>query len=456
MSVTQLNERREAERASFTFPVRTSTGIIGETVNLSFSGLRLALERPLLSTRSIPIQVDFPLSPSFESHVEVVWNKPNQVNNRFLCGAKFLRLKKEEKVLLEEALHQSNILDSNFTLLTAKMRDWLVDFKAKCDQFDLMYPFDSDRNQFVEKNKLNLEVVLNTYFKNIWKIFEDIKLADHSINLRYYRKMLNYYLVDLIEIGRFMCRKPLGYAGDFMIMNYFYDYCYKHLGESSYEKSINCYTCNVPIAFSVVERKDFFKEKILEALRNNDSARILSVASGSARELTELAEEGKIIKPLYFDCLDVEPKAFEYIKKMLEKIQPENKRYLHIRFLQADFLNIIKGRKIKDLFEKYNFIYSSGLFDYLSDRMARRVVFYLFSLLEKHASLIVTNANDDDYHRSYYEMLDEWKLIHRNGKEMLNWASEIKENCLAELINFKTEKPFMFLILSLQKISGTS
>ncbi|MCX5693249.1 MAG: PilZ domain-containing protein [Candidatus Omnitrophica bacterium] len=454
MSTTYLKERRRAERISFAFPARTSTGIIGEIVNFSRTGIRLALEKPLLSTRTIPIKIDFPFSSPFESYVEIIWNKPESENNRFLCGVRFLRLQNDKEVILKKALSGFNVLDPKFTFFTVKMRDWLVNFKMNCDQFDLMYPFDSDRNQFVEKNKFNLEMTLDTHFKNIWRCLENIVPEDYNLHLRYYWDMLGCYLVDSIEVGRFVHSKPLGYAGDFIVMNYFYDYIDKYLGETSYEKLIQFYGCNIPIAYSVVERKEFLKQKILDTLAKKDSVRILSVASGSARELIELVEEGKIDKPLSFDCLDVELEAFEYIKKNLEKILPENKKNLNIRFIQADFLDLIKGRDIHDLFKKYDFVYSTGVFDYLTDRIARRLISYLFGLLDNNASLIVTNVRKDDYHRAYYEMLGGWKLIHRSDKEVLAWADEIKENCFAELVNPETEKPFMFSILTLHKGSG--
>ncbi|MCX5705749.1 MAG: PilZ domain-containing protein [Candidatus Omnitrophica bacterium] len=453
MNTTYLRERRKAERISFAFPARASTGVMGEVVNFSRTGVRLALEKPLVSTRTMPIEIDFPFSSHLSSYVEIIWNRPDPENNRYLCGARFLRLKNNEEAVLSEAINRINTLNPSFVFLTDKMRDWLVDFKVKCDQFDLMYPQGVERIQFAEKNQLNLEMTLDTHFKNIWRCVENIVPEDYAVHLRYYWNMLGFYLVDLIEICRFVRSKPLGYAGDFMLMNYFYDYFDQYLGGSSYEMLINSYTCNIPIAYSVVERKEFFKQKILEILERKDSVRILSVASGSARELTELVEEGRINKPLYFDCLDVESEAFEYIKNTLQEIRSENKNNLHIRFLKEDFLDLVKGKDIHNLSEKYDFIYSSGLFDYLTDRMVKRLIVHLFGLLEDSASLVITNARKDDCHRAYYEMLGGWKLIHRSDKEVFDWQNEIKENCTAELVHLKTRKPFMFLMLALQKKS---
>jgi ubiquinone/menaquinone biosynthesis C-methylase UbiE len=263
--------------------------------------------------------------------------------------------------------------------------------------------------------------------------------------------MLRHHLVDMVEISRFMHRKPLGYAGDFMIMNYFYDYHNNYLGESSYEKLINSYACNIPVAISVVERKLFFKEKVLTLLANKPQIKVLSVASGSAREITELADEGKITKPLYFDCIDVETEALEHIKNKLENIPAENKKYLHVRFLHTDFMDLIKSRDVQNLFEKYDFIYSSGLFDYLPDKIANKLMLRLFKQLKEDGVLIVTNVKNDELHRPSYEMLCGWKLLHRNEQEVLAWANGIEGNNRVELINPNTIKPFMFLILELQK-----
>jgi len=446
-----VNERRKVKRISFAFPARTPTGIIGETVNLSYSGLRLALERPLLSTRNIPIQIDFPFSVPFESHVEVIWNKSDPENNRFLCGVRFLKLQKDASGILKEAFSQYKTLNSNFVFLTERLRDWLVDFKIKCDNFDSMYSDGFKRINFIEKNKAQVETTLDRHFKDIWQYAKDFNNEEYILHRKYYRNMLWFFLSDLVEINRFIRHKPLGYAGDFMIMNYFYDYSCAYLGESSYEKSINAYTCGIPIAFSVVERKDFFKEKILETLRSKDSIKILNIASGSARELIELAEEGKIAKPLYFDCLDLETEAFQNIKNALAKVKPENTKNLSIRFNNENFMDILKGKPILNLFEKYDMIYSSGLFDYLNDRIARRLIIRLFDFLDNEATLFVTNVKNDPNYQAYYEMLGGWKLMHRTEEEVFSWANVIEEDHQTELIKFDTIKPFMFFVLALQK-----
>lgn len=451
MHSANTSDKRKAERFDFTFPLRTCTGIDGETINFSKLGLLLALEKPLKFTHTIPIQIYLPFSKTIETNVEIVWNIDGAKNNRYLCGVKFLRLRKNEEEILNEAISRYSSLDREFALLIMDMRSRLTDFKAKCDKFDSCHVRDDARSKFINDNYSGLKLMLDDFFKNIWARNSYIKQEDYEFHEQYYWDMLGYLLIDSIEICRFGRRKPLGYAGDFMLINYFYDYHSKYLGGSSYERLINYYTCNIPIACSVIERKDFFKARILDTMRKKSGARILSVASGSARELIELLSEGKIDSPLYFDCLDVEPEAFTNITKALAQIEEKHKKNLQLRFVQEDFLTIIKGRKLKSLFDRYDFIYSSGLFDYLTDKIARRVILYLFGLVNEKCDLMVTNANNDDYHRAYYEMLDKWKLMHREDKDLLSWTEPIKEDCAAKVITLDTREPYKFPILSVHK-----
>jgi SAM-dependent methyltransferase len=142
-------------------------------------------------------------------------------------------------------------------------------------------------------------------------------------------------------------------------MSYIYDFHNKYLGDSSYGKLINFYTCNIPISTSVVKRKNFFKKKILEILHSRTFPKVLSVGSGPARELLELIREARLVKPLYFDCLDFEKRALDYIQTELQKIESKKKSYLHIGFINKNILDLIKDEKIENAFKKYDLVYAS-------------------------------------------------------------------------------------------------
>ncbi|MBD3264182.1 MAG: hypothetical protein GF375_03660 [Candidatus Omnitrophica bacterium] len=446
-----IREKRKAERISFSFPVQILHDIRGETVNFSRSGLRLALEKPLTSARTVPVRIDFPFSSPLNSHAEIVWTDKDFYNNRHLCGLRFLRLSRNETRILKEAINNYRTLDSKFVILTDKLRSWLIDLRAKFDSFDFLHTNEEERIEFVRKNYSYAATVLTEHFRNVGEIAGTFDNEKYCLHQNYYRNMLRFLLLDLIEINRFIYRKPLGYAGDFLIMNYFYDFYDKYIGGSSYEKLINSYTCSIPVAYSVVERKNFFKQKILEILQRDSAGRILSIASGSARELIELLREGKITRPLCFDCFDFENETFRYIQNKLEEIPPEKKKNLRIRFIKENFFEFMKGKPSQGLFSNYEFIYSCGLCDYLNEKMVRSLIRYFFPFLSLGGELILTNVKKDDDYRAYYEMLGGWKLTHRSEEEIRAWTKVVEEPHRTELIGLESKIPFMFLILSLRK-----
>ena len=443
-----LAEKRCTGRFAFSFPARTSTGIMGETVNLSEGGLCLTLEKPLLSTFTIPIQVDFPFSSLFESHMKIVWSKIQHKDKRFLYGLKFLRLHKRELELLKDALSKHKKLNSQFVTLVEDFRSFLLQLKSKCDGYDFAHKSEKTHIKFIEKIKDGVFEKFTDHSTDIWKIVDSFDKREYLLHQKYYYKMLGNLFVDLSETNRFIHRKPLGYAGDFMLMTYFYDFFGKYLGASSYEKILNFYACNVPIAESVIDRKDFFKKKILETVHGKNPARILSIGSGPARELLELVDEGKINSLLYFDCLDFEKEAFNYVQSMLEKIDHQKRRFLCLRLINRNFLDLIKSGLGEKTFDKYDFIYSSGLFDYLTDRIGSKTIERLYERLSKDGVVIVTNVRKgEDGHRAFYELLCGWELIYRSKDELLNLARNLRDVADTRLVNFKKHNSFLFLSL---------
>ena len=68
----------------------------------------------------------------------------------------------------------------------------------------------------------------------------------------------------------------------------------------------------------------------------------------------------------------------------------------------------------------FDFIYSLGLFDYLTDPVAKAVVNKLTELLAQDGEMVIGNfhiANRSRYHMEYW---GDWSLIHRTEEAMQN------------------------------------
>ena len=439
-------ERRKTSRFFATLPVVTSEGILGETVNINEKGVCLKLERDIEQTQTLSLKLESPSVTLENIYLYVIWRKKIQ-SEKFLCGGHFLNFNKRRD-LIEKIISEYHSLNHEFIKLTCDLRTFLSEFRRKCDVFDFLNKSKEKEIEFIENNKSLLFSKLDTHFKKVWQIVKNFNKNEYKLHQKYYQKMLLPLLKGPVETNRLVYDKPLGYSGDFIIINYFYDFHNKYIGTSTYAKLINFYNCNIPIAKSVVERKDFLKNLILETLNKTSVPKILNIGSGPAKELIELLNEGKIEKEIYFDCLDFEERALEYLRKEIDKIEETRKKKVRLRFFYKNILSLVKG-EVEDLFKDYDLIYSAGVFDYLSSKIARKVIWELYKLLKKEGELLITNVKKEEVnHRVYYEMLSNWVLLPRSKDEMLKWANGLNAKLKFEPLSDKNS----FLFLSIKKV----
>ncbi|MCM8826789.1 MAG: response regulator [Candidatus Omnitrophica bacterium] len=345
------------------------------------------------------------------------------------------------------------LLDNEFVSLTNELEEFLKDVKDRFDEFDRVNKDEKRQIEFIRMNKKEIFTKLDDYFAKIWQIVKDFERNKYIVHQNYYQQRLCPLIEKKIEINKHIFRKTLGYAGDYITMNYIYDYNgdENYLGKSSYEKLINNYTCNIPISCSNIKRKEFLKEKILETLGEENKAKILSVGCGPVRELIELIKEGKITKPLLFTGLDFERKVLDYISNEIDKIEEKNKHFLSLEYICRDITSIVRDKALKEKLKGQNLIYASGIFDYLSDRMASRLTQELYQLLDKGGKLIICNVSlENSTHRAYYELLGEWNMMHRTRRQMLKWVVDIED--VREIRFEEPQGHNNYLFLSIEKI----
>jgi len=67
----------------------------------------------------------------------------------------------------------------------------------------------------------------------------------------------------------------------------------------------------------------------------------------------------------------------------------------------------------------YDFIYCAGLFDYLEDRICRKLMDYFYERLAPGGLLLATNVTPSNPFKSVMESFMEWHLIYRNEQQMM-------------------------------------
>ena len=146
--------------------------------------------------------------------------------------------------------------------------------------------------------------------------------------------------------------KPHGYAGDYEIIDRIYT-----KNKSEKFSKWDDYSLSNSAAVAVRNRKDYFKALIKEQIKNKPELSVLNIASGPARDVFEIFEETIEDKPqIKFTCLDLDKNAISYAKGI-------NSKYLNeIHFINKNILRF-------DTEEKYDLVWSAGLFDYFNDKV---------------------------------------------------------------------------------------
>jgi len=211
-------------------------------------------------------------------------------------------------------------------------------------------------------------------------------------------------------------KKPYGYAGDFKIID---DIYLNDPATTGFDRLFDNYYQMSSICVAVRNRKEDFKRLLVDFINNGrkKSYRVMSLASGSCRELSEILSSNALRgRDVTFDCYDNEQEALDFAKGLLPENAPVN-------LVKQNALKMSATKKIGSLIgQKYDFIYSAGLFDYLNHRISARLVTNLKQVLNPGGVLAISNVRDKYSNPSvhFMEWVGDWNLIYRSDEEFKN------------------------------------
>ncbi|MCA8998452.1 MAG: class I SAM-dependent methyltransferase [Planctomycetaceae bacterium] len=218
--------------------------------------------------------------------------------------------------------------------------------------------------------------------------------------------------LDTSNIHRRGRQKPLGYAGDFLSI----DWTYQKLSDSPGRGRLwdeFYHRQDAPLA--VCARKDLFGDIIedIVATDTSRSCRVLNVASGPGREIRDaLVRHSSLKDMITVDCLDNSADALAYSKTLIGPVLSQS-------------VNFHCGNAI--LFRPqtpYDFVWCAGLFDYLQDRLAVSLLKRLWNAVDRGGRLVIGNFAETHRTRPYIEWCGNWFLIHRSKQEMQALADQ--------------------------------
>jgi extracellular factor (EF) 3-hydroxypalmitic acid methyl ester biosynthesis protein len=218
-------------------------------------------------------------------------------------------------------------------------------------------------------------------------------------------------------------QKPLGYAGDYEMVNMMERDPYQ--GSTLFAKAFNVCALSRPPIVAHRNRLRYLTEKLLqETVRNlsrGQPLKVLNVGCGPALEVQAFLRGQPCSNHVEFTLIDFDPETLDHVGRALTDCKKRYGRSTKVQLLKRSVQKLLKesarstaGKAV----EQYDFAYCAGLFDYLPDPICRCLIGHFYDLLTPGGLLLVTNV-DTHSSRTEMEYFLEWHLIYRDTQAML-------------------------------------
>lgn len=212
--------------------------------------------------------------------------------------------------------------------------------------------------------------------------------------------------------------KPLGYAGDYQMVNQILDD--PRQGPNTYFQIVNTAFLQAAVAAAHRNRIDilvgFLKGLADEARALGRPMRILNIACGPAVEVQRFLDTYPEPHWLQFELLDFSAETLDWTRGQLSKRAARSAHPVEINYVQ-DSVHLLLKRRTGPAAERtaeFDTVYCAGLFDYLSDKVCARLMAHFASRIRPGGKLLVTNVHSDNPGKFGMEHLLEWHLIYRD------------------------------------------
>ena len=332
-----------------------------------------------------------------------------------------------------EATADSRSIRPEFKAWVSDLRNYLERMRAFLDreeaalQTEDQYTYDQICAQYLAEVGPRIVQHVHAASHGMAAVVGTLKEEEHIAHRAYAQLHLGAIFLSAPFIRR-AHQKPLGYAGDYEMMNMLYRS--NHEGVSLFAKVINQCAATEVAARANINRISYLVEKLRGPLTRardtqGDRVRVASIGAGPGREIEVLLESDPSLGP-YLDVMliDQEPRAIGYCERRLSPLQAKTGVRLH--FARESMRRLLCGGQIAQMMGQRQIIYSAGLFDYLSDRSFSALLGTLYDAVPMGGQILIGNVDVSNPTRYFMEYFAEWFLIHRSRAQLLDKARVLR------------------------------
>ncbi|MEK6679514.1 MAG: PilZ domain-containing protein [Nitrospirota bacterium] len=418
-----------------------------QTINLSEGGIGISFDAEVKLPS--PLLIEFSLmNTPLQFQGEVRWNKIFD-DGKYYCGVHFLDKDEQQEDILKRFLFTNNEYILNL-IKDLKTED--RDVSGKIESFfrkDVKWFIEDliDLEQHIKNKSMSEESIqerLNIINDKIVKKGDALEeIVKNNLLIKEIKKEFRSLVGHWVYKSKIMERalkKSYGYPGDYNLLETIYN-------NQTISESIGIYHdryfLDNPYAIAVRNRKNKMKNLLMTFMEETalPSINILNIACGSCREIRELLPDIHLKKKLKFTCLDFDEKAINYSKERFKTL-PED---LEIKFLKE---SVLKLSKHQEVLNEQNLIYSIGLADYLPDRVLKKIIFFIYSLLYPSGRFIIAHKDKDKYKPLPPDWFCDWTFEPRNVNALVKL---VKDSGIANFtinVDWENSNKIFFLIMT--------
>ncbi|HMF15757.1 MAG TPA: class I SAM-dependent methyltransferase [Gemmataceae bacterium] len=268
-----------------------------------------------------------------------------------------------------------------------------------------------------------------------------LELSDRAWD-EFARLCLEHPLRQLLHEDPFTYRafaKPRGYAGDAPLLDYIYgeEEGWPAPEASEMGKNIFASTTCSSACEAVRARRGFIADLLDRIVNEVPHPHILSIAAGHLRE-AHLCAAVKRRKFGRYVALDSDQDSLAEVQRSYGRFGVEP--------VTASIRQLLTHRVELGQFD---FVYATGLFDYLPLAAAQRLTGTMFQMLRPGGRLLVANFLPGILDVGYMESFMDWKLIYRNRGDMIRLADDIPQQQIRDIrIVAEENQNIIFLLVT--------
>lgn len=408
-------------------------------------------------------------SPATIIHIEDIQEQDRVIS---IIGCNFTRcmdiasIQKEDKVSRLRYEFQDFIqfmaidedLNPQFVHLTADLyyvlssfQEWMLEEEKKINNEDIEM-----RQTLIEILKVlsfrAMKEVLEKYDDDLSRTIDSFNQSEeYCLYRESFQKRLNGFFMKSKLFAR-AYKKPLGYAGDFEMMNIIYRNDFE--GSDVFSNVMNKIDCESPAAKAVRNSRLYIFNRCIKTIRPfnpQETFKIVSIACGPSTEMYDLLAymiRENMSNRIEFIAMDQDRLALDDSRQRLDPLADKYSN-ISVKYEKDNFKRMIFGKEDENaIYFNAHLVYTTGLFDYLSANACNRLIQELYRFLVPGGTLVIGNIGMFNPQKIKMEYGAESFLIHRSENDLKDLAKGIPED--ADIFVEK-EQEGIFLFLNIRK-----